>query len=186
MKKEKAVCVYGIRNKVTGKWYVGSTTRRYYRWQDHLRMLRQNRHHAPKLQMSFNKHGEEAFEFVVLRSCKKAKDLSRWEQYWVNKKNAYWGGYNTLEEVRWTDPVAQAYRTTKRWADPEQRSKQSRTLKKTWKIPGFKEQHSARMAVVQKKRWDEFRNKNYTAEQWAAYNKRYKRNEGPSSLPRGD
>lgn len=149
-------------------------------------MLRQNRHHAPKLQMSFDKHGEDAFEFVVLRSCKEPRSLSRWEQYWVNKKNAYWGGYNTLEEVRWTDPVVQAARVAKKWSDPEQRAHQSLVLKKTWQRSGFREEHAVRMGLVQKKRWDEFRNKNYTPEQWVAYNKRYKRNEGPGSLSRCD
>lgn len=186
MRKEHATCVYGIRNKVTDKWYVGSTTRRYYRWQDHLRMLKQNRHHAPKLQMSFNKHGEHAFEFIVLRSCKGTKNLSKWEQYWLNKKNSYWNGYNTLEEVRWTDPVVQAARVAKKWSNPEQRTKQAEMSRKMWLKPGFKEHHARQTSKAQKKRWDDFRNTNYTPEQWAAYNKRYNRNEGPGSMSRGD
>ena len=178
------VCVYGIWNKRTNKWYVGSTVRRSFRWQDHLRMLRQNRHHAPKLQMSYRKHGEKAFEFVVLRQCRRRENLSKWEQYWVNKKNSFWNGYNTLEEVRWTDPAVQGERTKKRWRKPGQRAAQSARLKRTWKDPGFRERHAVWTSEAQKKRWDEFRRKNYTPEKWAAYNKRYNRNEGPGSLSR--
>lgn len=145
-------------------------------------MLRQNRHHAPKLQMSFNKHGEEVFEFVVLRSCKEALSLSKWEQYWVNKKNAYSNGYNTLKEVRWTDPVVQAARVAKKWSDPNQKKQQAEHSRVLWIKPGFKEHHAKRTSEAQKKRWEEFRNKNYTPEQWAAYNKRYGRDEGPGTL----
>lgn len=67
-------CVYSITNTVTKKLYIGSTiclVRK--RWNTHKNHLRKNKHANSKLQNSWNKHGEESFEFKVLEKC---EDLS--------------------------------------------------------------------------------------------------------------
>lgn len=50
--------VYGILNTATGKWYIGSSIELSKRMGRHLWELRSGRHHSPKLQRSFTKHGE--------------------------------------------------------------------------------------------------------------------------------
>src|SRR5690606_1147272 len=50
----------------------------------HLSMLRANKHKNKYLQNSFNKYGEENFEFSIIEVCTKENCLLR-EQYWINK-----------------------------------------------------------------------------------------------------
>lgn len=61
--------IYQILNRVTGKCYIGSAVNIRKRWNCHKTYLRKGDHHSRKLQSSWNKHGEEAFEIVVLQEC---------------------------------------------------------------------------------------------------------------------
>lgn len=62
----KQIGIYKITCKGNNKIYIGSSKNIKYRWQVHLSELRGNRHHSTYLQRSFNKYGEESFEFSVL------------------------------------------------------------------------------------------------------------------------
>src|SRR5208337_5409024 len=53
--------VYSITNVVTGKRYIGSACNFRSRWKDHRTLLLQEKHHSPKLQNSWRKHGPGAF-----------------------------------------------------------------------------------------------------------------------------
>ena len=66
-KAEQPNCTYRIKNLVNNKVYIGETTRGELRWKDHLRYLGGNRHENKPLQEDFNKHGEEAFEWSILK-----------------------------------------------------------------------------------------------------------------------
>lgn len=85
--------VYLIRNTRTGKTYVGSSDDMADRCRRHLRLLRRGRHHSLKLQRSFDKHGEDAFEFKPLLICA-VKDLLFFEQRALDTFNAARQGYN--------------------------------------------------------------------------------------------
>lgn len=61
--------IYSITNKMTGKVYVGSAINLAQRWMDHRKTLRAQRHKNPHLQSAWNKYGEAAFEFVILKEC---------------------------------------------------------------------------------------------------------------------
>lgn len=62
--------VYSIRNVITGKVYVGSTVKTIEtRWYEHRRDLRHGDHKNRYLQRAWNKYGEAAFEFSVLKRC---------------------------------------------------------------------------------------------------------------------
>lgn len=61
--------VYQIKNKVNGKSYIGSSINIKNRLYKHLWMLRNNRHDNIYLQSSYNKYGEDSFEFNVLENC---------------------------------------------------------------------------------------------------------------------
>lgn len=64
--------IYLIRNKTNNKIYVGSTSRSFKnRFSMHRYQLRKNEHHSPYLQKSWNKYGEENFEFIILEKCSK-------------------------------------------------------------------------------------------------------------------
>lgn len=58
--------IYIIENSATGKFYVGRTKNPALRKRAHFSQLRRGAHNNPRLQASFNKHGEEAFEFKVV------------------------------------------------------------------------------------------------------------------------
>ena len=66
-KTEQPSCVYQIINLINNKVYIGETTRGELRWEQHLRGLRGNYHPNSLLQEDFNKYGEEAFEWSILK-----------------------------------------------------------------------------------------------------------------------
>lgn len=58
--------VYIIRNIVNNNIYIGSSVNIKKRFCQHRNSLRKNKHHNKYLQHSWNKYGEENFEFVVI------------------------------------------------------------------------------------------------------------------------
>lgn len=69
-KKNGVYCIY---NKISNKYYFGSTgaqTGLYQRWQNHLNSLRKNKHENSHLQRAWNIYGEDAFQFRVRLVCK--------------------------------------------------------------------------------------------------------------------
>ena len=85
--------VYSITNTVTGKRYIGSTTKFSKRWREHKRNLTLKIHHSVKLQNSWNKHGEAVFKFEVLIECT-PDDMLKYEQEYINQFDAVNNGYN--------------------------------------------------------------------------------------------
>lgn len=63
------VCIYKIENMVTGKIYIGQTVDYEKRKNSHINDLRSNRHGNSYLQNSWNKYGENSFEFTVVVEC---------------------------------------------------------------------------------------------------------------------
>lgn len=75
--------IYGIRNIINNKIYVGKTGMNFGdRWDNHKALLRGNKHDNPYLQNSWNKHGEDSFEFVVLEDCC-VEELNDKEMFWI-------------------------------------------------------------------------------------------------------
>lgn len=78
--------IYSITNKLNNKRYVGSTAsaqglkRRLY---VHFLLLNKNQHHNRHLQFSYNKHGRDAFETLILEDCAPEKVLER-EQHYID------------------------------------------------------------------------------------------------------
>lgn len=62
---------------------------------NHLRKLRKNKHENDYLQRSFNKYGEENFEWKIIKCCKEEELLNQ-EQYYINiyQSANYNCGYN--------------------------------------------------------------------------------------------
>lgn len=81
--------VYQIRNRVNRKVYVGSTALCLQgRWRTHRNRLRAGNHDNRHLQQSWNKYGEDAFEFCLLRVCPPQECL-KIEQIWIDRRQAY-------------------------------------------------------------------------------------------------
>lgn len=61
--------IYIIENLVNHKVYVGQAYNVLLRWYCHQHELIHNVHYNKHLQRSFNKHGIESFQFVLLKNC---------------------------------------------------------------------------------------------------------------------
>lgn len=75
--------IYVIRNKVNGKLYVGSSQNIHRRALEHKSELRRGVHDNNYLQKSWNKYGEDAFQFETLEECEVVM-LAEREQYWLD------------------------------------------------------------------------------------------------------
>tara|TARA_R110000851_G_scaffold5749_8_gene23535 strand:- start:68 stop:901 length:834 start_codon:yes stop_codon:yes gene_type:complete len=75
-KTEQSACVYQIVNSMNNKIYIGQTTRGELRWKEHLKDLRdENRKNTNhKLQADFNKFGEDAFTWSIIKEYPKDRD----------------------------------------------------------------------------------------------------------------
>jgi group I intron endonuclease len=73
-----------IINNINGKFYIGSTVNFQQRCYEHLKRLRQNKHHSPMLQNSWNKYGEEYFIFNIVEEVSGASNLIEKEQFWID------------------------------------------------------------------------------------------------------
>lgn len=71
--------IYKIVNKIDGKYYVGSSKSIKKRWIEHKRRLINNDHHNDHLQNTFNKHGFDIFDFMIIESVdiKNLKDIEQ-------------------------------------------------------------------------------------------------------------
>ena len=58
--------VYRITCIKDSQIYIGSSVNIKERWQQHLALLRGNRHSSKYLQNAYNKYGEDSFKFEVL------------------------------------------------------------------------------------------------------------------------
>jgi group I intron endonuclease len=61
--------IYKIINKTNGKYYIGSSndiTGKFGRWYEHKWELKRNSHHNTYLQRSWNKYGEDKFNWIIV------------------------------------------------------------------------------------------------------------------------
>ena len=93
MKNEIICGIYGIKNLVNGKMYVGQAINIYKRWKDHIDDLDEDKHYNLHLQRSWNLYGKENFKFFILEECL-PEDLNQKEIFYVDKCDAYTNGYN--------------------------------------------------------------------------------------------
>lgn len=92
--------IYAILNTATDKRYVGSAVNIRKRWTVHRHYLRKGTHHSSKLQRSWNKHGEIAFQFDILLNCIE-NSLCYYEEFFIARFNATTNqGYNVEKIVR--------------------------------------------------------------------------------------
>jgi group I intron endonuclease len=95
--------IYLIENKINNKKYVGSSINIKVRLMNHKYYLRKNYHANNYLQNSYNKYGEENFNFKILELCNETELINK-ENFYIKHYNAndLTQGYNlaTVNEFR--------------------------------------------------------------------------------------
>lgn len=84
-KYRKVSGIYCIINTLNGKRYIGSAKDLYARVHTHFCLLRKNKSHSKHMQSSFNKYGEDVFNYSILEVCEEL-DLLKTEQFWIDKE----------------------------------------------------------------------------------------------------
>lgn len=80
--------IYSIVNKINNRRYIGSTSDSFRkRWNLHKYHLRNNKHKNSHLQYSWNKYGEENFEFIILEICDDKSKVLEIEQLYIDKED---------------------------------------------------------------------------------------------------
>ena len=98
---ENIPVIYGIKNTITNKWYIGSCKDFHNRFRRHLSYLKRNAHHSQKLQRSYNLHGEDAFEIYILKELTNydISEMIMLENDAINKYDSINNGYNMIPAV---------------------------------------------------------------------------------------
>lgn len=97
--------VYCIRNRMTGKVYVGSTSRPIpKRWGAHISELNRKVHYSKSLQSDWDTCGIFVFDFILLEFCEK-ESLKPREQFWMDHYKCYDAdkGYN-VSKIAYASP----------------------------------------------------------------------------------
>lgn len=95
--KQKCGYVYLIKCSKTDKVYVGSCIFKASRKSGHFGHLKRGTHHSIHLQRAYDKHGHEAFTFVVVETVDDVVFLRAREQFWMWRQNGKL--YNTMLKV---------------------------------------------------------------------------------------
>lgn len=90
--------IYKITCKANSQFYIGSSINIRERWQQHLSLLRGNRHSSTYLQNSYNKYGENTIKFEVLLQLVEFNEeiLRDLEWYYIDK---YQPSFNTITPI---------------------------------------------------------------------------------------
>lgn len=88
--------IYRIYNIFNGKSYIGSSVNLKKRLNEHLRDLKNRKHHSIHLQRAWNKYGEKSFDIEILEYCPPEICINK-EQYYLDLEQSYYKerGYNT-------------------------------------------------------------------------------------------
>lgn len=81
---QKIMGVYIIKNKITNKFYVGHSVDIKNRFRAHKSYLKRGIHHCLYLQRSWNKYGEDNFEFIIIKICMSEEESITLEQYYID------------------------------------------------------------------------------------------------------
>lgn len=76
--------IYKIWNRISRKYYVGSSSNVEKRWREHRGALRKGKHLNNYLQNAWNKHGKKAFEFKFVEEVGNEQNLHSVEQEYLD------------------------------------------------------------------------------------------------------
>lgn len=161
--------VYKLTNSITGKSYIGYTTKTLeQRFEQHVFDALERKSNT-YLHRSIRKHGEEAFTKEVIAESDDVEELKRLEIFYIKEFQTYGKGYNMttggdgVPGYEWTDEV---------------RAVLSEKSKKQWESPEYKEFMREVARVSKKKHWSDPEYRKYISdavkEQWQDPNVRSK------------
>lgn len=151
--------VYAIVHVESRKCYVGSAARSFVlRWKEHLRVLRNGKHHSVLLQRAWDKYGEDAFEWRIEERTRPEYAMA-FEQVFIDfrKSSDPHHGYNlapaagSMLGFKHSEETLQfhAERMKQWWADnPQARLDLIERNKLLYSEPGAKEKYGAKMKKV--------------------------------------
>ncbi len=133
--------IYVIWSSFNNRVYIGSTKNLNCRWTHHKHKLRDGTHHNVFLQRTFNKYGENIFEFGILERGIPTKKLIQRENWWIdvfkksrfvlyNLKKAEFGNGGVERPEKWRKNLSEAEKKY-HISHPNARFEKSRALKIT-------------------------------------------------------
>jgi group I intron endonuclease len=81
--------IYKIRNKINGKFYIGSSININHRWTIHTNSLKRGDHHSIVLQRAWDKYGPDNFIFEIIEETSNDVLIEREQFYLDELKPAY-------------------------------------------------------------------------------------------------
>ena len=117
---KKIICVYGIKNIINNKIYIGSTIYFRSRILEHCNTLQKNKHTNRKLQRAWNKYGEKSFRFIIIKKDINENEVISYEQYFIDKFDSCKKGYNIVPVAgttlghKWTKEKKEKYSKLKK------------------------------------------------------------------------
>ena len=138
--------VYCLKNTVNKKVYIGSTTNKFRaRLTSHMNNLRAGTHNNSYLQNSWNKYGEDSFEFSILEIITNISDIRIREAEYIAKydsANEYFGynlTSNTMcasKDIKVRDKISKTlkelYKNNVEYSDMMRRISLNRVGKPSW------------------------------------------------------
>ena len=92
--------IYAIQHNVTKRIYVGSSCRPYLRCQNHMCLLKNNKHSVEDMQDDFNKFGSD-YSFFILETITEYKERRKEYEWMLQLQSHIRGkGYNYKENNR--------------------------------------------------------------------------------------
>lgn len=104
--------IYVIRNMTNEHQYVGSSGNIVERFRKHCEALRRGKHHSVALQRAWNKHGEAAFNLLILELHYNQETLKETEQRWLDSTHVE---YNCSKSA--TGPVLYGSKLPEVWKE---------------------------------------------------------------------
>lgn len=99
--------IYILLNTENMKKYIGVTTNFNRRKYDHLYKLRNNTHVNKSLQNDYNKFGESAFEFTIIKNVNNRTEAMRIEDELIKEHDSIDNGYNIKgKEAVWKNKIS--------------------------------------------------------------------------------
>jgi len=114
----KLVGIYGLRNRINGKWYIGQSWDIHWRWRQY-KLFRCKR--QPKIYNALIKYGFDGFEKIIIEHCIENQSvLDETETYWIKHYNSVdsgynltYGGHSSTHGVKMSEETKQKIRLTK-------------------------------------------------------------------------
>lgn len=89
----KIAGIYGLKNKTTGKWYIGQSFDIVSRWNAAYKNLRCSG--QKKIYNSLKKYGYGNFDKIIIEECQPVPWILNYrEMYWIRKMDSINRGYN--------------------------------------------------------------------------------------------